>query len=108
MKIPTSIVIIVWIMFCVALPITVCVIRQRKIQKILTQIIFCLFLLALLVGVLCDIRITQSTTNIDFDFEGQWCNKIVFWGIKTTRVDKMINLIRLKLMVKMRKHYLNT
>ena len=96
MKIATWVVIVFLSIFYVAVPLVVlfCVKDDKKFRRVM-WILLSLFFAVLFVGVLGKIDINQTWMNIGFDFSGELCQKTINWTFKTTKLDRVINLLML-------------
>ncbi|MBP3431993.1 MAG: VanZ family protein [Clostridia bacterium] len=65
-------------------------------QKILTLVFFCLYLVVLFIGVFAELDINSSVVSFKFDFVGTWCSKTInFTFSNITTFDLVINLVML-------------
>ena len=96
MKIPSIVVFILLIIFYLIVPIAIMfAVRDDKKFKTILTISLLLFFVALLVGVLGKLDITSQFISINFDFSGSWLNKSISTKLKTTNLDKIINMLML-------------
>lgn len=96
MVVPNALVIVFVVMFYVALPVALILfLRKTKSYYAVLWVVYFLFLLVLLVGVLGKIEIGKTYSNITFDFSGEWANKKIGTSFDTTKTDFLINIAML-------------
>ena len=80
----------------IILPFVVWCLNGEKLKKILTIVLFCLYLVVLFAGVFGQIDISKDRVSITLDFSGKWFAKTINWSLsKVTTFDLIINLVML-------------
>lgn len=96
MKLNTTFVIIMVSIFYLVIPFLIMLIRNKKTQKILSIVSFCIFIAILIVGTLGKIDISKTTTTISFQKFGNWFDKSININFSNlTKQDIIINLLML-------------
>lgn len=96
MKLNTTFVIIMVSIFYLVFPFLIMLIRNKKTQKILSIVSFCIFIAILIVGTLGKIDISKTTTTISFQKFGNWFDKNISFSFShLTKQDIIINLLML-------------
>ena len=70
-------------------------IKNEKIKKIVTIILFSLYCAVLFVGVFGVINFSKNNVHISFNFTNRWASKNINWGFNITKFDLIINLVML-------------
>lgn len=70
-------------------------IKNEKIKKIVTIVLFSLYCVVLFVGVFGVINIGGGNVSIAFNFTNKWASKTINFGFNITKFDLVINLVML-------------
>lgn len=96
MIISTTLAICMVTIFYVIVPFLILIVKNKKAQKILAIISFCIFIAVLIVGTLGKIDISKNNTTITFENTGKWFDKNINFSFSNlTKQDILINLFML-------------
>ena len=96
MTLPTRFILVIGGLIYFILPIIIWINKDKKLIRILVDILFGVYLVVLILGVTCRINFDHVSTIVDFDYSGEWLSKKVNWSLKEiVGADLIINLVML-------------
>lgn len=69
--------------------------NKRKVNKVLSIILLCLYSIVLCVGVFSHFSKDSQYVYINFDYSGQWASENITFGLIVAPLDLAINLVML-------------